>query len=335
MSMPVFEHPEAFMLFFCVPLYYVLRKLRFFSKPLFPLTISDWNGQAFEWKNPLSSIVKVVSRVCFIGAYLALVVSLAEPIVVQQEKMYTSRSAEIIFVVDVSPSMAALDIAGGNRLDAAKQAISLLVRENAGAAYGLVSCGSEAALLVPPTMDQDTFFARLDAMDIGELGDGTALGLGLSTAVYHLVSTHAPKKTIVLLTDGENNAGSVHPSTAAALAKDDGIDVYIAGIGTRGSVPIEYTDPTTGKVYSGYLDSDFDTTDLRSLASKAGGNYYAVESLASLSDALQSIGIRANVNQSYHIKQIRQTLYVQTLFTSLALFALAWILRRLCLQEAV
>lgn len=335
MNIPVFENPEALMLFLCVPLYYVLRKFKFFSKPLFPLTLADWNGQEFEWKTPLRSVVKVVSRVCFVGAYFALVVSLAEPIVLQQEKIYTSRSAEIVFVVDASPSMAALDIAGGNRLDAAKQAISLLVRENVGAAYGLVSCGSEAALLVPPTMDQDTFFARLDAMEIGELGDGTALGLGLSTAVYHLVSTHAPKKTIVLLTDGENNAGSIHPSTAAALAKDYGIDLYIAGIGTRGSVPIEYTDLTTGKVYSGYLDSDFDTSDLRSLASKADGSYYTVESLAKLSETLQNINVRASVNRSYQIKQSQQSLYVQTLFASLVLFAISWVLRRLCLQEVV
>lgn len=335
MIIPVFEHPEAFMLFLFVPLYYVLRKFRFFSKPLFPLTLSDWNGQEFEWKNSLGSTVKLLSRACFIGAYLALVVSIAEPVVLQQEKLYTSRSAEIVFVVDASPSMAALDIAGGNRLDAAKQAISLIVRENAGAAYGLVSCGSEAALLVPPTMDQNTFFDRLNAMEIGELGDGTALGLGLSTAVYHLVSTKAPKKTIVLLTDGENNAGSVHPSTAVALAKDYGIDLYIAGIGTRGSVPIEYTDPITGKVYSGYLDSDFDTTELRSLAREAGGNYYTVESLATLSESLQSINAQASVNQSYQIKQTRQTLYVKTLLISLAFFAIAWILRRLCLQEVV
>lgn len=335
MIIPTFENPEAFLLILCIPLYYVLCKFNLFSKLMFPLTLSDWQGTQFEWNNSLRSIMKVFSSLCLIGGYLALILSLAEPVMIYQEKRFTSRSAEIVFVVDASPSMAAIDIASGNRLDAAKQAISLLVRENTGIGYGLVSCGSQAALLVPPTMDQDTFFARLNAMEVGELGDGTALGLGLSTAVYHLIATQAPKKTIVLLTDGENNAGSVHPNTAATLAKENGIDLYIVGIGTKGSVPIQYTDPTSGKLYSGYLDSDFDNSSLRSLARKAGGDYYTVESLATLLESLKTISVLSDVEQSYYIKQTRQSLYEKTLFTALILFAIAWILRRLYLQEVL
>ena len=220
---------------------------------MFSFSFADWNGRAFEWKSSVGTTVRFMSKTLFALGYFALVAALAEPTVLEKEKLFMSRGADVVFVVDTSPSMAALDIAGASRLQAAKQAISLLARENKGISYGLVACASQAALLVPPTLDQKTFFERLAAMSVGEMGDGSALGVGISTAVYHLESSAAPVKIIVLLTDGENNAGAVHPNTAAALAKDNGILLYIAGIGTKGSVPIEYTDPASGKIYSGYF----------------------------------------------------------------------------------
>ncbi|MGI5174584.1 VWA domain-containing protein [Treponema sp. OMZ 840] len=328
-----FENPHAFFLLAAVPLYFVLRKFGFVFEPVFFIPLADWKGQAFEWKSPLASVFRYISKILFIAGYAALITALAEPVLLEQEKRFVSRGAEIIFVVDTSPSMAAMDIGGNSRLKAAKQAISLLVQENKGASYGLVACASQAALLVPPTLDQKTFFTRLEAMEPGELGDGSALGVGISTGVYHLVSSSAPAKIIVLLTDGENNAGPVHPNTAAALAKDKGIKLYAAGIGTKGSVPIEYTDPESGKVYSGYLDSDFNDFSLRSLAFAGGGNYYSVESLASLSAALQNISLKNAVQQSYVVKQKKESFYRHCTIFALICFCVAWILHRLYLKE--
>ncbi len=333
--MSTFENPSAFLLLLAVPLYYVLKQMKIISKPVFPLPFEDWHGQGFDWKSGVSSIVRIISRVSFITGYVAMVAALADPTVIHQERSYTSRSSEVVFVIDVSPSMAAMDISTGTRLDAAKKAIQLLVNNNKGAAYGLVSFASESALLVPPTMDHNTLFTRLNEMQIGELGDQTALGLGISSAVYHLVSTYAPRKSIVLLTDGENNAGAVHPETAAKLAKDYGIALYVAGIGTKGSVPIEYVDPSTGQKYSGYLDSSFDHSSLRTIAKITEGNYFTVETLSSLSEALQTINTENAVSQSYHIKQIEENLYSVMLLISIGLFAFAWILRRVFLREVV
>lgn len=330
-----FEHPAALSLLLLIPLYFILRSFGIVNVPFFFLTLGDWKGMRFEKQKDSVSVIRVISRLLFALGFIALVGACAEPVFWKQEKRFISRGAEIIFIVDTSPSMAALDIAAGSRLQAAKQAIALLVRENKGISYGLVSCASEAALLVPPTLDQSTFFARLHAMEVGELGDGSALGVGLSTAVYHLASSLAPVKAAVLLTDGENNAGSVHPNTAAALAKDNGIRLYIAGIGTKGSVPIEYTDLQTGKVYSGYFDSEFNDSSLRSLAAEAQGAYYPVETLPALSSALQSIGIENSVNQTYTVKRIKTPLYSYCLALALALFAVSWLVCRLYLQESV
>ncbi len=333
--MTIFEQPIAFLLLLLVPLYFLLQKIGFFSKILFPLPFEDWEGQGFEWESSVNSLFRIISRVSFIAGYVLLVIAFASPISVREERVYTSRSSDVIFVVDISPSMAAMDIAGGTRLDAAKKAIHLLVDENKGGAYGLVSCASNSALLVPPTMDHNTLFTRLDTMHIGELGDKTALGLGLSTAVYHLMSTYAPKKSIVLLTDGENNAGSIHPETAATLARDHGIVLYIAGIGTRGTVPIEYVDPFSGQKYSGFLDSSFDNSSLRLLTNMTGGKYFTVETLSSLSEVLNTANKETSVTQSYHIKMEKESLYSKALIASMIFFVFAWLIRRCFLSEVL
>ncbi len=333
--MNVIESPFVFLLLLLIPLYYFLRKIHIFSKPVFPLTLEDWKGQGFTWVSSVNSLLRIVSRVSFIGGFVFLVISLSNPTIVRQERIYASRSAEVVFVIDISPSMAAMDIASGTRLDAAKSAIELLVNENKGAAYGLVACASESALLVPPTMDHNTLFTSLEMMKIGELGDETALGMGIATAVYHLISTYAPRKAIVLLTDGENNAGSIHPETAATLAKDYGIVLYIAGLGTRGSVPIEYVDPESGQKYSGYLDSSFDNTSLRTLTNITDGKYFTVETLSSLSQALQTVHIEQSVAQPYYIKHIKEAVFAKALLVSIVLFSFAWIIRRLFLREVL
>ena len=328
-----FEHPFALLFLLTPLLYFILHKLNAASPPVFSFSFADWNGRAFEWKSSVGTAVRFMSKALFTLGYFALVAALAEPTVLEKEKLFMSRGADVVFVVDTSPSMAALDIAGASRLQAAKQAISLLARENKGISYGLVACASQAALLVPPTLDQKTFFERLAAMGVGEMGDGSALGVGISTAVYHLESSAAPVKIIVLLTDGENNAGAVHPNTAAALAKDNGILLYIAGIGTKGSVPIEYTDPASGKIYSGYLDSGFNDASLRALASAGGGSYYSVETLSSLSAALQNITIKNSVRQTYSIKQKKISFYPHCAAAALLCFCAAWLLRRVYLKE--
>ncbi len=333
--MVVVENPLAFLLLLVVPLYYILKRAKIFAKPAFPLTLQDWNGQGFEWVNPASNLLNTVSKVLCIGAYISLVVAFSNPTIVREEREYAARSSEVVFVIDISPSMAALDIANGTRLDAAKSAIRLLVNENKGSAFGLVSCASNSALLVPPTMDHNTLFTQLEMMHIGELGDETALGLGIATAVYHLMSTYSPRKTIVLLTDGENNAGSIHPETAAALAKDYGIILYIAGIGTRGSVPIEYIDPNTGQKYAGFLDSSFDNSSLRTLTSITDGKYFTVDTLSSLSQALQTVKREQAVSQPYFIKRIAEPLYEKALLLSMILFSITWLLRRLLLREVL
>lgn len=328
-----FENPFAFLFLLVIPLFFILRKLKFFVHVSFPLTISDWEGKTFNAMQTGMKTAKVISRVFFISAFCLLAAALASPVISRQEKVFTSRGAEIIFLVDISPSMAATDIAEGTRLDVAKQSIAAITDKMEGTAFGLVAMASDAASLVPPTMDHAFFLNQLNSLVIGTLGEGTAIGTGLSTAVYHLFSSNAPKKILVLLTDGDNNAGIVHPKTAAKLAKENDIILYVVGIGTKGTVPIEHVDIESGKRYSGFLDSNFDENFLAELASISGGRYFSAENLYSLQNALDFATLKENVVQSFYYKASKKEYYKPVLFAALLLFALSWIIRRLYMKE--
>lgn len=334
----IFENPAAFAFILAVPAFYILRHYKIFSKISFPLTFSDWKGKTFSWKSGAFTFLAFVSRVFAWLAFISLVAALANPIIRQKEKIYTSRGADILFVLDTSPSMASRDISLANttltRFEAAKEGIRTLVNAEKGANYGLVAMASEAAAVIPPTSNHELFFKRLEELKIGALGESSALGTGICTAVYHLVSSKAPKKCIVLITDGENNAGKVHPETAAALASENGIALYSLGIGTKGTVPIEYSDPFTGEFHSGLYESDFDSEELNAISLAAGGKYFGIENMADLAMSFSEIARKEDTQQSFYYKSVDKDCYRNFLLAALIFLALSWSIRRLILREA-
>jgi Ca-activated chloride channel family protein len=181
--------------------------------------------------------------------------------------------------------MAGQDMNGRSRFDAARS-LALDFSENRPSdAIGLVAVGNEASLLVPPTVDRAVLKSRLESLRIGELGDGTALGLGLAIASLHIRNSAAPRRAVVLITDGENNAGAVHPETAAAALGEAGASLWVIGVGSTGEVAIDYVDPQSRLRRTGSFDSRFDPEQLRAIARKAGGTYIAAPSAKALSDA--------------------------------------------------
>ncbi len=330
-----FENPAAFILLLLIPLLYILRFIRIFNQITFPAVLSDWDGHSFEWKGKTQKFLSVLAGIFFTAGYLISVAALAAPVISNQEKVYTSLGTDIVFVIDTSPSMSAKDMDNGQRLEAAKNAIYSLSGKNDGSRYGLVALGSNAAVLVPPTNDHNFFIERLSKISAGNFGNGSAIGDGLSTAVCHLVSSSAPKKCIVLLTDGENNAGEIHPETAAQLAADNNITIYVVGIGSKGKVPIEYTDPATGKLYSGYLDSNFNPASLKKIAAISGGRYFEAQTLDELSGILSTVSKTESISQNYTSRTVNKLFYQQFLSTAIVLFILAWFIRRILLKEMV
>ena len=328
-----FQNPAAFLLILFIPTYFLLRKAGLFAPPSIPIVFSDWNGKIFSWNSKFYSLLSILSQILIVSAFCAATAALADPVIYRHERVYTSRGTDIMFVLDISPSMAARDVGSLSRIEAAKQAIVSLVEENAGNAYGLTVTANEAAVTVPPTTDSAFFLQRLTQTSVGSKGDGTAIGTGLASAVFHLAVSTAPKKCIVLVTDGENNAGEIHPETAAELAAKNGINIYTVGVGTNGTAPIDYVDPVSGKSYSGYLSSAFDPSELKTIARLGGGRYFEIKSVQDLSLALKVVGRAESVPQTYRSKTELLRLYDRFILASGILFVAAWCIKRLLLKE--
>jgi Ca-activated chloride channel family protein len=334
-----FEHPQALFLALLVPLFFVLRKTGSLCRPAVPLTMADWQGSAFVWKSSVSRIVTFFTLLFANAAFLLSVIALASPIATRTEKVFTTRGTDILFVLDTSPSMASRDIVRetrntDSRFDAAKKIITSLAQNNIGQ-LGLVAFASEAALTVPVTVDREFFLQRLSELAIGELGDASSLGTGIALAVYHLTSTGAPRKCIVLFTDGESNAGYIHPLTGARLANEHNISLYVVGIGTKGRVPLEYVDPKSGETYSGYFDSQFDEHALMEISSEGDGLYFAVTTLRELELSLTTVVEREQTTQVFYIKRTDVPYYESFIIAASLCAVFAWVLKRVILQEAL
>ncbi len=330
-----FDNPVAFFLLLFIPLLYILRYLKIFKKLSFNLSLGDWNGENFKWNSPLRNVTSVTIRLMFATSYILAVFACANPVIHKQTKIYTSRGSDILFVIDTSPSMAARDMGNLTRLEAAKLSVKEVLKDNTGDSIGLVEMAKDAAIVVVPTIDRERFFSSLDSLSVGELGDGSAIGMGLSCAALHLEHSSAEKKAVVLITDGENNAGTIHPLTASRLLKEKNISLYVFGLGTSGTAPLEYTDPKTGKIYSGYLSSSYNVKQLSSIAQEADGKFFDTQTISSLSQALNNMSQNEKSTQSYHLKNQNIFLYHILLYVSLLLFAAAWILRRIILREVL
>jgi Ca-activated chloride channel family protein len=245
-------------------------------------------GIPFKPPHRVEFLIRIGHFLELIGAF-SLFIALAGPMFISSEIVWLNRGADILFVMDISPSMAGIDMNGRSRFDLARTLVRDFAEDRPSDAIGLVAVGTEAGLLVPPTVDRGALFSRLETLRIAELGDGTALGMGLAIAALHLRNSAAPRRAAVLLTDGENNTGAVHPETAAAVLHSVGVSLWVIGVGSSGEIPIDYVDPLTRIRRTGTFDSRFDPEALRASAGSGGGVYIAAPSAETLSAAFSRV----------------------------------------------
>ena len=162
--MPNFENPAAFFLILLIPVLFILRHLKIFNRISFPAVLADWEGRHFEWKGRSQKFLSAVAGITFTAGFLISICALASPVISNQEKVYTSLGTDIVFVLDISTSMAAEDMEGLQRLETAKNAIYELTSKNDGSRYGLVAFATNSAVLVPPTSDLNFFSERVSTI---------------------------------------------------------------------------------------------------------------------------------------------------------------------------
>jgi len=268
------------------------------------------------------------------GIFL-LFFSAAGPVIKTAETVWLSRGADIIFVLDVSPSMAALDMEGKNRFTAATTLLADFARRRPSDNIGLVAVAQEAVLLVPPTSDRQAFNLRLEQLKIGEFGDGTALGMGLGVATHHLEKSNAKRKAVILITDGENNAGEIHPETAAGMLRENEVSFWVIAVGTAGEVPIDYLDPYTRIRRTGIFDSRYDAESLRRLSVIGAGTFISAPSTEAFAAAFSQLDDAEMTVQRSRIIHRRRPLSFQFLIVAIIVLAGVRFIRRFLLGAII
>ncbi len=225
---------------------------------------------------------------CRCIAFGAWIVAAAGPRLGGAQVEVRREGIAIVIAIDLSSSMLAEDFAPSNRMEVAKQQAIDFIRGRTADRIGVVAFAGEALTQVPITVDYPVLEKAISDLKIGLLEDGTAIGTGLATAINRLREAPGKSKVILLLTDGENNRGTVDPRTAAAAAQSLGIKVYTIGVGTEGEAPIP-----TGRGLSGFryevLPVRIDEPLLRDIAATTGGRYFRAKDSEALSRIFKQI----------------------------------------------
>lgn len=216
-----------------------------------------------------------------------LVVVLARPQSSNRWEQVTTEGIDVVMCMDVSGSMRAMDFKP-NRLEASKNVGIEFVNARQDDRFGLVVFAGESFTQCPMTTDRAVVVNFLKEIDFGIIEDGTAIGMGLATAVNRIKDSKAISKVIILLTDGVNNRGDVGPVTAAEIAATFGIRVYTIGVGSQGNAPIPVQD-MFGRTVTRNMPVEIDEEVLRQIAEKTDGAYFRATDNNKLREIYQEI----------------------------------------------
>ncbi|MCI5055875.1 MAG: VWA domain-containing protein [Flavobacteriales bacterium] len=202
----------------------------------------------------------------------ALILALARPQTSLSWQNVSEEGIDIVLALDISGSMLAEDLKP-NRLEASKNVAIDFILNRPTDRIGLVVYSGESFTQCPITTDHAVLVNLFKDIKNGMIEDGTAIGMGLSTAVNRLKDSDAKSKVIILLTDGFNTTGAIPPLTAAEIAKAFNVRVYTIGVGTNGQAPYPAKD-IFGRTQYQYLPVKIDEKTMKEIASITGGNYF-------------------------------------------------------------
>ena len=277
MSSIYFVNKAAFLLLLLIPVVWIwLRKREQFAEMRFS-TLAGFEGKP-SIRARLNQWLPTTFRVL---AFVSLVIALARPQMIYKEEEIDAEGIDIIISMDLSSSMLSEDFKP-NRLQASQNLAVTFVDSRAYDRIGITAFAAESFTKCPITTDHRVVKQFLSELECGKLEDGTAIGMGLANSVKALSRSEVKSKVIILLTDGENNAGYIQPLTAVEMAKAYKIKVYTIGVGsiTEAWTPIERR--PDGSYDFGPRSVRIDETLLKDIAKKTGGKYYRATDVNSL-----------------------------------------------------
>jgi Ca-activated chloride channel family protein len=257
---------------------------------------------------------------------IAFIIALARPQLTLKEEEVKAEGIDIMMSIDLSTSMLTRDFTP-DRLSVTKQVAAEFVEKREYDRIGLTVFAEESFTQCPLTTDHRILIDFLENLQCGLLADGTAIGMGLATAVNRLKDSPASSKVIILLTDGVNNSGYVTPLTAAEIAKEFGVKVYTIGVGSNKNAMGPTSIRRDGTIMFGMTRGRLDEQLLQQIADMTGGRYFRAADEATLKniydqiDLLEKTEIEVNVFKRYS-EEFRFFFFI-----GLALFLLEILLR--------
>ncbi len=210
------------------------------------------------------------------------ILALAQPRLTRSETQIKASGIDIVAVLDMSGSMASEDFEEGrarlSRLAMAKEVLKKFIAKRPGDRIGLVVFATQAYIASPLTLDHEFLLQNVERLELGAIDDSsTAIGSALATAINRLRELQSKSKIVILMTDGQNNAGRIAPLTAAEAAKALKVRVYTIGVGMRGMAPMPQFDRFHRKVGYRLEPVDIEEDTLQEIARMSGGKYYRAD----------------------------------------------------------
>lgn len=274
-----FQHIEVLWALLVIPLLIAWHVFQHWKNvAVMGLSTSHFSAGFDRWKSSLPHFAFALR----ILALSAIIIGLARPQSRMSWQDIKTEGIDIVLAFDISGSMLARDFEP-NRLGAAKEVASEFVMARPNDRIGLVIYSGESFTQSPLTTDHEKLVNLLQEVKNGMIEDGTAIGMGLATAVNRLKESDAKSRVVILLTDGQNTSGSIPPITAAEIASTFGVKVYTIGVGTKGQapMPVQYF----GQIRYEMRPVDIDEETLTKIADLTGGKYFR----ATNNESLESI----------------------------------------------
>lgn len=296
-----FAHPQFFYLLLLLPLllFWQIRIQKRTQSTFILSSLGSLSNLPISPKTKLLFLLPLFR----ILSFMLLVIALARPQSSNVNESINSEGLDIVMSVDISGSMLAEDFRP-NRIEAAKKVAMEFIEDRPTDRMGLVIFSGESFTQCPLTTDQNVLKEQLSNIRSGLLEDGTAIGMGLATAVERLRDSKSKTKIIILLTDGVNNAGLIDPITALEIAKAYKIRVYTIGVGSMGTAPYPMKDQF-GNTTMQQMPVQIDEPLMRKISTETGGKYFRATDNHSLSkiykeiDRLEKTKIEINSYKRY------------------------------------
>lgn len=264
------------------------------------------------------------------AAIVLIIIAIARPRSSTQVERIDTEGIDIVFAMDVSTSMLARDFKP-DRLSAAKDIAIEFIAGRPSDRMGIVVFAGESYTQCPLTTDRATLVNLMKDVQTDLIEDGTAIGNGLATAVARMKDSDAKSRVVILLTDGVNNMGEIHPETAAEIAKTYGIRVYTIGVGANGEAPYPVVTPWGTELRN--VPVQIDEALLRKIADETGGAYFRATDNTKLQEIYGEINRMEKTRTSVDSFPVYKDLFMNYALAALACLLLevllAALLRRL------